>query len=116
MDVEKPTLRPDRRLRIAPVTAFHPELNGVAMTLHRLVSALALRHEVTVIRPRQPDDRSGTVDAEARHREILRPGFCVPRSGFRFGLPSAGTLTRAWRASPPDVVHIATEGPSATLR
>ena len=43
-------------LRIALVTeTFAPEVNGVAMTLGRLVQGLLARgHQVEVVRPRQP--------------------------------------------------------------
>ncbi|MBA2482428.1 MAG: glycosyltransferase family 1 protein [Planctomycetes bacterium] len=101
-------------LKIALVTeTFPPEINGVAMTLHRLVTALAQHHRVTVIRPRQPQDacdtRSECLPADAQ--ELLRPGFLIPKWGFRFGFPAPLTLRRTWKADPPDLVHIATEGP-----
>jgi glycosyltransferase involved in cell wall biosynthesis len=98
-------------LRIALVTeTFPPEINGVAMTLHRLVSALARRHQVTVVRPRQP---AGIPSAPLPEgvTELLRPGFAVPRCGFRFGMPAPIALDLAWRRARPDVVHVATEGP-----
>jgi glycosyltransferase involved in cell wall biosynthesis len=106
---------PTRSLRIALVTeTFPPEINGVAMTLHRLVTALSRRHQVTVWRPRQPLDRAAAggiacqIPGVAQH---LRPGFPMMNWGFRFGLPSVFSLKRAWRRERPDVVHIATEGP-----
>jgi len=104
-----------RSLRIALVTeTFPPEINGVAMTLHRLVTALARRHQVTVWRPRQPLDRKAPGGIAAPIPGVvqqLRPGFPVMDWGFRFGLPSLWRLSQAWRKERPDVVHIATEGP-----
>jgi len=43
-----------RRLRVAVVTeTWPPEVNGVAMTLHQMLSWLAPRHDVTLFRVRQ---------------------------------------------------------------
>ena len=64
---------------------FHPETNGVAMTLHRLVQELSDRGmEVTVIRPRQfRDERSLTED----YAECLVLGYPIPSyPDLRFGL------------------------------
>ena len=93
---------------------FPPEVNGVAMTLGRLTLGLRRRgHRVTVVRPRCPPDYAhgcplplGTQD------EIHRPGVPLPRyPALRMGVPSAMTLRAAWRRTPPQVVHVATEGP-----
>ena len=102
-----------RALDICLVTeTFPPEINGVAMTLGRLVTALAARHRVTVVRPRQDADAPGaqTVDHGA-WREELRPGFTIAKAGVRFGWPAGGYFARSWTSRRPDVVHIATEGP-----
>jgi glycosyltransferase involved in cell wall biosynthesis len=96
------------RLRLAFVTeTWPPEVNGVAMTSARLVDGLRARgHHVHVVRPRQC--RS---DEAAAHETVLAglplPGY----AGLRCGLPAARTLRAAWRAEPPDVVHVVTEGP-----
>ena len=46
----------DRKLRIAVVTeTYPPEINGVAMTISRMVEGLRQNHEVELIRPRQPN-------------------------------------------------------------
>jgi glycosyltransferase involved in cell wall biosynthesis len=101
-----------RPLRIACVTeTYPPEVNGVAMTIARLVQALRDRHHVVqVVRPRQ------AVDAQARDADgppdVLVRGVAIPRyAGLRMGLPCTGTLVRLWKQERPDVVHIATEGP-----
>ncbi|HEX8963176.1 MAG TPA: glycosyltransferase family 1 protein [Rhodocyclaceae bacterium] len=89
---------------------FPPEVNGVAMTLGRLAQGLQERgHAVELVRPHQPEPcagSGGTLD------EILVPGLPIPGyGGLRFGLPATATLRAAWRRSPPDIVHVATEGP-----
>lgn len=96
------------RLDIAFVTeTFPPEVNGVAMTVGRLVSGLRERgHRVSVIRPRQ-----SKVDVGSEH-EIALPGLALPGyPGLNFGWPAGRQMTRRWRAQRPDLVHVVTEGP-----
>lgn len=96
------------RLDIAFVTeTFPPEINGVAMTIGRLVSGLRERgHRVSVIRPRQ-----GKADCGSEH-ELALAGLPLPGyPGLRFGLPAGRQLARQWRQRRPDVVHVVTEGP-----
>ncbi len=95
-------------LKLALVTeTWPPEVNGVAMTLSRLVDGLRAQGcDVSLVRPRQ------RTDASALAHELLVPGLPIPGyAGLRFGLPVAGQLRRQWRKQHPDVVHIATEGP-----
>jgi glycosyltransferase involved in cell wall biosynthesis len=102
------------RLDVSLVTeTYPPEINGVAMTLNRLVGGLATRgHTVQVVRPRQPGEGDSAMDPRGRISEVLRPGLPIPRyPHLRLGLPSGGTLRRLWTTRRPDVVHIATEGP-----
>lgn len=119
-------------MNIALVTeTYPPEVNGVAMTLRRLVDGLHARGErVTVVRPRQQADREAA--RNGRHappprevdpapvadgempglREWLVPGVALPRyEGLMMGLPATGRLWQRWQRERPDVVHIATEGP-----
>jgi glycosyltransferase involved in cell wall biosynthesis len=101
----------ENRLRVALVTeTFPPEVNGVAMTLGRLAEGLRQRgHAVELVRPRQPAPSAG-VDTD--HQEILVSGLPIPGyGGLRFGLPASSALRAAWRRTPPDIVHVATEGP-----
>jgi glycosyltransferase involved in cell wall biosynthesis len=95
-------------MSIAVVTETHPpEVNGVAMTVGRLIEGLRGRgHSVSVVRPRQSSaDRGGEHD-------LLLSGLPLPGyAGLRFGLPAGAALARAWRACRPDVVHVVTEGP-----
>ena len=95
-------------LSIAVVTETHPpEVNGVAMTVGRLIEGLRGRgHRVSVLRPRQSREDAGG------EGDLLLAGLPLPGyAGLRFGLPCGGALTRAWRARRPDVVHVVTEGP-----
>lgn len=95
-------------LDIAFVTeTFPPEVNGVAMTVGRLVHGMRERgHRVSVIRPCQ-----GKADRGSEH-ELALPGCPLPGyPGLRFGLPAGGRLTRQWRQQRPDLVHVVTEGP-----
>jgi len=99
-------------LRIACVTeTYPPEVNGVSMTVARVVEGLQQRgHVVQLVRPRQVSDREGC--ASETLREVLVRGVPIPRyAGLRMGLPCRRTLVRLWKATRPDVVHIATEGP-----
>lgn len=109
MDVQPGLSRP---LRIACVTeTYPPEVNGVAMTVARLVQSLRARHHsVQVVRPRQASD-VGATSADG-HADVLVRGVPIPRySGLRMGLPCMGRLMKLWKQQRPDVVHIATEGP-----
>ena len=95
-------------LEIAFVTeTYPPEVNGVAMTVGRLVGGLRERgHRVEVLRPRQ-----GADDAAGEH-DFPLPGAPLPGyPGLRLGLPAGRALQRRWRARRPDLVHVVTEGP-----
>jgi glycosyltransferase involved in cell wall biosynthesis len=105
-----PSMRP--QLRIAVVTeTYPPEVNGVAMTLGRLVDGLQVRnHQVQLIRPRQhADDQPQPTATFGEHPQR---GIALPRyEGLKMGLPAKGALTQLWTRQRPDVVQIATEGP-----
>ncbi|MEZ5580206.1 MAG: glycosyltransferase [Candidatus Competibacteraceae bacterium] len=101
-----------RRLRVGIVTeTYGPEVNGVAMTVGRLVEGLLARgHAVQLIRPRQhPRDdphRDGALDVWPV------AGAAIPfYRDLRIGFPAGRLLLERWRQAPPDVVHIVTEGP-----
>ena len=99
-------------LRLALVTeTYPPEINGVAMTLGRMVEGLIARgHRIQLIRPRQLRDESCSDTDELR--ELLTRGWRIPRyDGLSFGLPSKSVLVNIWRRQRPDLVHVATEGP-----
>jgi glycosyltransferase involved in cell wall biosynthesis len=105
-----PAFRPS--LRIAVVTeTWPPEVNGVAVTLAKLVQGLCLRnHDVQLIRPRQTSGDQASHDPG--FEEVLMRGMPIPRyPELKLGLPSKKNLIKAWTLRRPDVVHIATEGP-----
>ncbi len=99
-------------LQIALVTeTYPPEINGVAMTLKRLTDGVEARgHRVQVVRPKQDEPRRRPNNGQ--HSQILLPGF--PLLGYRdlqMGYPRRTALLSRWRRNPPDIVHVATEGP-----
>jgi glycosyltransferase involved in cell wall biosynthesis len=99
-------------LRVAFVTeTYPPEVNGVAMTLSRMVEGMQRRnHRIQLIRPRQ--HAADSPACSDRLEEVLKPGIGIPRyDGLRMGLPARQALHRLWSLKRPDVVHIATEGP-----
>lgn len=105
-----PAARPSLRLAVVTET-WPPEVNGVALTLARLVNGLRERnHQVQLVRPRQT---RGDSEAQALgFEEKLMRGMPIPRyPQLRLGLPGRKALMASWTAQRPDLVHIATEGP-----
>lgn len=99
-------------LRIAVVTeTWPPEVNGVAVTLSKLIHHLGNRHHsIQLIRPRQNKQDEGL--EETGWSELLLRGLPIPRyPQLKLGLPSKKALIKAWSTRRPDLVHIATEGP-----
>ncbi|OHC64756.1 MAG: glycoside hydrolase [Rhodocyclales bacterium GWA2_65_19] len=99
-------------LHVAIVTeTYPPEVNGVAMTLERMVQGLLARgHRVSLTRPRQ--HAQDAPPATARYATTLVRGLPIPGyAGLKFGLPASRLLRRQWRAERPDVVQVVTEGP-----
>ena len=105
-----PSIRPQMRIAVVTET-YPPEVNGVAMTLGRVVDGLQARnHQIQLIRPRQRAD--DTPQPTATLTEHLQRGIPLPRyDGLKMGLPARAALTRLWTLHRPDVVQIATEGP-----
>lgn len=98
-------------LHIAMVTeTYPPEVNGVAMTVARLVQGLRARgHQLQLVRPRQHRQEQPGVNGLD---ELLLRGLPIPRyPQLKMGLPATGALLAHWRQRRPDLVHIATEGP-----
>lgn len=101
-----------RPLRLTVVTeTFPPEVNGVAMTIGRMVDAMRARdHQVQLIRPRQNPQDLGA--PQTNLEQVLKPGIPIPYyQSLRMGLPVYASLLRAWRERRPDIVHVVTEGP-----
>lgn len=101
-----------RSLRIAVVTeTYPPEVNGVALTVDRLVRGLQARnHDLQLIRPRQAAlDQGG---GQEGFEQVLMRGLPIPRyPHLRMGMPAKKALLKLWSVRRPDVVHVATEGP-----
>ncbi|MCW5660427.1 MAG: glycosyltransferase family 1 protein [Burkholderiaceae bacterium] len=99
-------------LSVAVVTeTYPPEVNGVAVTLQRMLEGLKERqHRIQLVRLRQ---HTGDVPLRGvRFNEALMRGVPIPRyPSLRMGVPCSGALQRLWSEQRPDVVHIATEGP-----
>jgi glycosyltransferase involved in cell wall biosynthesis len=101
-----------RSLRIAIVTeTYPPEVNGVAMTIGRIVAGLQSRqHQVQLVRPRQ--GRADSPASRPNFEEVLKAGVPIPRyDALKMGLPAKQALVRLWTLKRPDIVHIVTEGP-----
>ena len=100
-----------RRHLCVVTETYAPEVNGVALTLVRLVQGLLTRgHLVSVVQPQQrkTDDSSGCCEPLLTLvRGLPLPGY----QGLRFGLPADRRLRTAWLRQCPDVVYVATEGP-----
>lgn len=99
-------------LFIALVTeTYLPEVNGVAITIGRMVHGLLRRgHRIHMVRPRQ--HKQDTPAAGGNYAETLVSGMPIPGyPELKSGLPAKNLLLKLWRWQRPDVVHIATEGP-----
>lgn len=101
-------------MRVCLVTeTFPPEINGVALTVQRLLDGLREQgHEAMLVRPAQAGERPGRESTADGSIELRVPGAALPRyPGLRFGFPVTRRLKALWREQRPDVVYIATEGP-----
>lgn len=107
---EYPASKPSLRLSVVTET-WPPEINGVSLTLSRLVQGLCARnHPVQLIRPRQT--RVDQALSHSGYEELLMRGMPIPRyPELKLGLPAKRALVNAWTLKRPDLVHIATEGP-----
>jgi glycosyltransferase involved in cell wall biosynthesis len=105
-----PAARRSRRIAVVTET-YPPEVNGVAMSMARVVEGLQRRdHDVQLVRPRQKThDATG---GATRFEQFLTGGWPIPSyPNLRMGAPSKRSLVKLWSLRRPDVVHIATEGP-----
>jgi glycosyltransferase involved in cell wall biosynthesis len=112
MNTQTETLHVAPALSIALVTeTYVPEVNGVAITIGRMVHGLLKRgHRIHMIRPRQ--GKQDAAKDEGTYSETLVSGMPIPGyPELKSGLPAKSLLLKLWRAQRPDVVHIATEGP-----
>lgn len=101
------------QLRLAFVTeTYPPEVNGVAVTLARIVREMQARnHHISLVRPRLAN-QAEPGPADALFEEVLTRGVALPfYKQLRMGLPAKQDLLNLWSRRRPDLVHIATEGP-----
>jgi glycosyltransferase involved in cell wall biosynthesis len=107
-----PPARRSRRIAVVTET-YPPEVNGVAMSIARVVDGLQRRsHELQLVRPRQRHVEPEPTPRGTRLQELLTAGWPIPRyPNLRMGAPSKRALVQLWSLQRPDVVHIATEGP-----
>lgn len=99
-------------MQIALVTeTFPPEVNGVAMTLLRLVRGLSSRgHHVHVIRPKPTAPL--TLSSPKNWKDTYVQGIRIPSyPEAQIGIPFPRELKKIWQENPPDIIHVATEGP-----
>lgn len=97
----------DRRLRLAVVTeTFPPEVNGVSLSLAKLLEGIGPFCDWQLVRVNRHDLEAPMPD-ELRMAGFPIPGYARLRGGF----PAWIGLRRAWIKQRPDLVHIATEGP-----
>ncbi|HEY0856526.1 MAG TPA: glycosyltransferase family 1 protein [Albitalea sp.] len=96
-------------MRIAFVTeTYPPELNGVSLTVERMVRHLRERgHQVELIRPRQSGEPPLASDEELRTLGCPIPMY----PDLRIGLAAGATLRKRFERTQPQLVHVATEGP-----
>jgi len=96
-----------RRLRVAVVTeTYPPEINGVALSLARLLEGVGSHCDLELVRVA----RSGL--APCPPQELRLAGFPLPGyARLRAGFPAWLRLWQRWSRQRPDVVHLATEGP-----
>jgi len=97
-------------MNISIVTeTYPPEVNGVAMTLHRISGELERQgHRVHIVRPRQSSEaQNATYDETLIVTGLPLPGY----DGLRFGLPCRAQLRKHWLLKRPDIIYAATEGP-----
>lgn len=90
---------------------YPPEINGVAMTVSRLTTALLeAGHRIQVVCPHRSDRE--LPEPDGGFELVPVPGLPLPRyKDLRFGLPARRRIRRLWKRQVPDVIYIATEGP-----
>jgi len=97
-------------MRLCIVTeTYPPEVNGVAMTLHRISGELAIQgHHVSIVRPRQSSEAQNATYQDT----LIVAGLPLPGyDSLRFGLPCRSKLRNHWKTDRPDIIYAATEGP-----
>ena len=99
-------------LNVGLVTeTYPPEVNGVAMTLGKLVKGLlSMGNHVELYRPRQ-DVESDEHTSPAFSQHLVR-GLHIPMyKDMQLGMPAGKYFKKIWSEKKPDVLYVATEGP-----
>jgi len=112
MNTSNKSIESPAQLHIALVTeTYLPEVNGVAITIGRMVDGLLKRqHRIHMVRPRQHNQ--DVARKQDGYEETLVSGMPIPGyPELKSGLPAKGLLLRLWKQQRPDIVHIVTEGP-----
>lgn len=90
---------------------YWPEVNGVAMTLHRWATGLIARgHRIQLITPHHRARDAAQMPAGIE----LHPVPAISMPGYRdvsIGLPARRRIRKLWQIKRPDVIYVATEGP-----
>jgi glycosyltransferase involved in cell wall biosynthesis len=99
-------------MRIALVTeTYWPDINGVAMTLHRVFTALSRQgHNIQLVCTKN-SERS---DEHSAHLSSMLEASSIPAPGYaevKFGVPMNHRLRRLWQEQRPNAIYVATEGP-----
>lgn len=91
-----------------------PDINGVAMTMGRLISGLRqANHRIDLVYP-ELTGTPGTLAESNVHggEDIAVRGYPIPfYKSMKFGVSGTGAFLRKWADKKPDIVHIVTEGP-----
>jgi glycosyltransferase involved in cell wall biosynthesis len=98
-------------MRICVVSdTYWPDINGVAMSIHQWFSGLAaLGHDVQLVTTPNRDRTRMHVGYTCIYRTISAVSVLGYRE-VKIGMPSNQVLRELWRAQPPDIVYVATEG------
>lgn len=96
-------------MRIAILSdTYTPQVNGVTTVVERIVRTLdGFGHDVAVVAPRYPGERSPPAPRELRIPSAPFP----PYPAIRLSIPQFRAVARFLDAFRPDLVHVATEGP-----
>jgi glycosyltransferase involved in cell wall biosynthesis len=91
-----------------------PDVNGVAMTIGRIISGLRQRdHKIDLVYPeRMHYSGLRRTSGVCGNDDVIVRGFPVPfYKAMSFGVSGKGVFVKKWRSKRPDIVHIVTEGP-----
>ena len=93
-------------MRVDIITdTFAPDVNGVAMTIGRLVDGL--RHRGHIVHVIRSGDDNSSAPGQTSTPFLRMPGY----KEVRIGLPRPVKFRKRWNRKRPDVVYVATESP-----